>query len=105
MMQTKQWSVDTEPRTGGYAVVAPDGKAVAIAIQRDPHPSMGQGITCAEALAHAHMIAAAPSLLFALIGLDQVFCSGDFETAEGRAAGRKALIDARTAISKAQGAA
>ena len=44
-----------------------NGRGVAHATQRDPHPINGQGITIEEAFANARLIAAAPELLAALI--------------------------------------
>lgn len=59
----KNWQVDPIARGGCYAIVTPDGREVATATQRDAHPILGQGITDADALEHAHLIAAAPDLL------------------------------------------
>lgn len=47
-------------------------RAVADAIQRDPHPVDGEGIDSATAEANARLIAAAPELLEALIQASRV---------------------------------
>jgi hypothetical protein len=59
-------TVDPTPRCGCYAIIGPDGREVGTATQRDPHPTLGQGITDAEALERARLFAAAPKLLAAL---------------------------------------
>jgi hypothetical protein len=61
-MKNLPWAVDPSPRCGGYAVIGANGRDVAVATQRDPHPTLGQCITDAEALEHAHLIAIAPEL-------------------------------------------
>lgn len=66
----KNWKVDPIARGGCYAIVTPDGREVATATQRDAHPILGQGITDADALEHAHLIAAAPDLLAALQSME-----------------------------------
>lgn len=43
-----------------------DGRGIAHATQRDPHPITGQGISIQQAMANARLIAAAPDLLKAL---------------------------------------
>lgn len=46
----------------GARIDGSDGRSVAHATQRDPHPTLGQGITQAEAMAHARLIATAPEM-------------------------------------------
>lgn len=54
--------------------------------------------------ANARLIAAAPDLLAALIGLDEAFCSiNEFSTKEERHDARLKLIAARSAVAKATG--
>jgi hypothetical protein len=50
----------------GARIDGPNGRGVAHATQRDPHPTFGEGITQQEADANARLIAAAPDLLEAL---------------------------------------
>lgn len=62
----------------------------------------GDGV--AEAEKNTDLIAAAPDLLAALIGLDEAFCSiNEFSTKEERHDARLKLIAARAAIAKATG--
>jgi hypothetical protein len=63
------WSVHDREHCGAR-IDGPNGRGVAHATQRDPHPVLGQGITQAEAEANARLIAAAPLLLEALIRVD-----------------------------------
>lgn len=54
--------------------------------------------------ANARLIAAAPDLLAALIGLDEAFCNiNEYSTREERHGARLALIAARSAVAKATG--
>lgn len=64
------WTIDPESRTGGYAINGADGRCVALAIQRDPHPTLGQGISLAEARGNADLITASPDMLAALRMID-----------------------------------
>jgi ABC-type nitrate/sulfonate/bicarbonate transport system substrate-binding protein len=57
------WSVHSGDDYNGVRIDGPDGRSVAHAHQRDPHPTLGQGITQAEAEINARLIAAAPELL------------------------------------------
>ena len=61
-------SVDPVERGGGYQVSSASGRGVGFAIQRDEHPSIGHGISHKDALANAHMFAAAQEMLEALAG-------------------------------------
>jgi len=58
----------------------------------------------AEAVANARLMACAPALIAALIGLDEAFCSlSDNMTREERHDARLKLIAARAAVAKAKG--
>jgi hypothetical protein len=94
------WEVDENPRCGGYAVLNAERREVAVATQRDPHPTFGQGITDAEALAHAHLFAAARELLAALEVVVANW-SGQFERAGHLSPSW--CQQARSAIAKATG--
>ena len=59
----------------------------------------------AESHANGRLLWAAPDLLAALKLLDEAFCADDYGTREGRNKGRAALVAARAAIAKAEGAA
>lgn len=63
---------------------------------------VGARFTREQEDANARLIAAAPELLAALKAMDTALCDG-FDTQSTRMAGRKALIDARAAIAKAEG--
>lgn len=84
------WSLDDVERCG-YQVNA-DGRGVAFAIQRDDHPTLGQGISHETASANALLIHAVPDLLNALAVLA--------DAAEARGIPCDA---ARAAIAKATG--
>lgn len=60
------WKVDVDRRCGGYCITAPNGRDVASSVQRDEHPTLGQGISDTQALTNARLIAAAPELYQAL---------------------------------------
>lgn len=70
---TGPWRVDLAIECPNVRIVGPNGRGLAVALQRDPHPSEGQGITDEEALANAVLIAAAPELLEALEALAETF--------------------------------
>ncbi|QBI15726.1 hypothetical protein EYR03_08785 [Xanthomonas oryzae pv. oryzae] len=65
------WAVDVDRRCGGYCITAPNGRDVASSVQRDEHPTLGQGISDTQALTNAHLVAAAPDLYEALETLIQ----------------------------------
>ena len=57
------WTINTQADYPNPRIDGPNGRAVGHTIQRDPHPVTGQGITPAEALANARLMAAGPELL------------------------------------------
>ena len=61
------WHVNTELNTPNPRIDDENGRGVAHVIQRDPHPSIGQGVTIEEAMRRAQLMAAAPDLLEACI--------------------------------------
>lgn len=71
------WRVDLAIECPNVRIVGPNGRGLAVALQRDPHPSEGQGITDEEALANAVLIAAAPELLEALQTILEVWPNKD----------------------------
>lgn len=80
------------------------GHFIAIASSTKECPAMAFGDTLESAQKNAFLIAAAPDLLAALIGLDEAFCSiNEFSTKEERHDARLKLIAARAAIAKATG--
>lgn len=60
------WSIHTESEHPCPRIDGPNGRGVASATQRDPHPTLGMGITTQEAMANSRLIASAPDLLAAL---------------------------------------
>lgn len=94
--------VDTvNPRIDGQ-----DGRGIAHATQRDPHPVNGQGITIEQAMANALLIAAAPDLLDALMRLVADFEAEIHDSYDGTKylEEKLAVCDyARYAIAKARG--
>ncbi|WP_157378751.1 hypothetical protein [Burkholderia ubonensis] len=67
------WSVHAGAEYCGTRIDGPNGRGVAHAIQRDPHPTLGQGITQEEAAANGQLISASPDMAEALqIILDNV---------------------------------
>ncbi|MDI3489616.1 MAG: hypothetical protein PWP11_893 [Thauera sp.] len=88
------WTVNTQADYPNPRIDGPNGRAVGHAIQRDPHPATGQGITPAEAMANARLMASGPELLEALHGLLNALPS---------ATTHPAIKSARAAISRATG--
>ncbi len=105
------WKVDPLARCGGYAIVDGDGRSVAVVTQRDPHPSLGGGISHEQAMGNAHLFAAACDLLQALENLmgaycepdDRLCCSGIDCGCMGATKHQQAEHYARAAIAKARG--
>lgn len=60
------WAVNNAVEYCGTRIDGPNGRGVAHSIQRDAHPTLGQGITQAEAEANGYLIAAAPDMALAL---------------------------------------
>jgi hypothetical protein len=60
------WMVNRDAEYCGSRIDGPDGRAVAHATQRDPHPTIGHGISQEQAEINGRLIAAAPDLLEAL---------------------------------------
>lgn len=92
------WRVDLAVECPNVRIVGPNGRGLAVALQRDPHPSEGQGITDEEALANAVLIAAAPELLEALIECRRTLLAFSLD-------GTLADQAAEAAIAKATGSA
>lgn len=59
------WSVHPGGQYVGERIDGPSGRGLAHAITRDPHPTLGHGLSVDEAAANARLIAAAPDLLAA----------------------------------------
>lgn len=74
--------------------------SIATPVLENSNPNYPSPEACAANLA---LIVAAPDLYAAVKGIDEALCNG-FETQESRMAGRKALIAARAALAKAEGA-
>ena len=90
------WFVNHESKDVG------DGK-LSIEVDSDYFIAQVDEGICQEA--NARLIAAAPELLEALIGLDEAYCrAGEKLTRDERTEDRKRLIAARAAIAKATGA-
>jgi hypothetical protein len=68
------WAIHGGEYTGAR-IDGPNGRSVAHAIQRDAHPTHGQGITQSEAEANARLIAAAPDMLQMLQIVERYFDS------------------------------
>ncbi|WP_288080642.1 hypothetical protein [Pseudomonas sp.] len=98
------WAV-SESDTLSLRIYGPNGRVVVHATQRDPHPTLGQGITAEDAMANARLIDAVRDLLEALeyvIQEGQVFTSaieGDSHSTDFEAW----AVRARSAIVKAKG--
>jgi hypothetical protein len=94
------WFINTGPyEYCGARIDGSNGRSLAHAVQRDSHPTIGQGIPQAEADANARLICAAPDLLEALIAIRSIeFGHSDADICKVRA-------DADAAIAKATGAA
>lgn len=96
------WTINTQADYPNPRIDGPNGRAVGHAIQRDPHPVTGQGITPAEALANARLMAAGPELLGAAIdaerAIDILLVSHHANKADA------ALESLRAAIAKATAA-
>lgn len=73
---TGPWCVDLAVECPNVRIVGPNGRGLAVSLQRDTHPREGQGITDEEALANAVLIAAAPELLDALLAVVYLNDSG-----------------------------
>ena len=88
-----------------HAIDAPAGNHYALAVVvtqlSNDYP---KGSRCEQLMANARLIAAAPELLAALMGMDEALCRNN-DTIEDRHQTRLNLIAARTAIAKATGAA
>lgn len=98
------WHVNTELNTPSPRIDDENGRGVAHVIQRDPHPSIGQGVTIEEAMRRAQLMAAAPDLLEALNGMLQVYGSKYDNDMLPKHSVELDLIDmARAAIAKAVG--
>jgi len=52
------WSINSDGEYCGARIDGPNGRSVAHAIQRDPHPTLGMGIAQDEAIANARRIVA-----------------------------------------------
>jgi len=89
------WHVNTELNTPNPRIDDENGRGVAHVIQRDPHPSIGQGVTIEEAMRRAQLMAAAPELLESCVEL--------MGLAEREGWIHVAIIKARAAIARATG--
>ena len=77
--------------------------------QRDPHPSLGCGVTAEQALERALVMAAAPELLEALVEARKVlsatlrYAAPDFFETDADVAGHVTISRIDSAITKARG--
>jgi hypothetical protein len=102
------WTVNPSPDYCGARIDGADGRSVAHAVQRDAHPTIGQGITQAQALANARLIAAAPELLAMLSEATEALAGGLWDYGPGQdehAKCNEVIAKCRAAIAKAIGVA
>jgi len=91
------WSINTDSEYACPRIDAPNGRAVASAVQRDPHPALGHGISAEQAMDNARLIAAAPELFTALLDCVHVM----ERDLNGLAVVQPELKQARAALSRA----
>ena len=98
-----QLEIDSEQVTGGARIVDRSlpqcYQGVAIVIQRDPHPTLGHGITHDQAVERARVMAASFELLEALESAQMAIMGYTHQNAVTLAA----LFKANAALAKARG--
>lgn len=103
-----QLEIDSEQVTGGVRIVDRSlpqcYQGVAIVIQRDPHPTLGHGITHDQAEERARVMAASFELLEALEDIANDYAERFDMDSQSTNPGMKIVVEnARTAIAKAKG--